>query len=90
MDKSQTHQRVIKNGIEGWIPKEVWAKMEEEKRTEGFQAVASTPPEVQIIKQKTQVEEPKTDPIAEEEVVDASLTGETEKPKAKPGPKAKA
>jgi hypothetical protein len=85
MDKSRTHQKVTKNGIEGWIVQEVWNTMVAEKRTEGFQAVASTPPEVQIIKQKTQDPPEPND----EEIVDPSLTGDL-KTKAKPGPKPKA
>lgn len=77
IDKSATHQRVIKNGIEGWIPKEAWDKMVEDKKTEGFQPVASTPPEAEIIKRKAKkekVEEPgnNAEPVAE---IEPSLLG---------------
>jgi hypothetical protein len=76
-DKSSTHQKVIKNGSEGWIVKEVWEKMVSKKQTNGFQAVASTPPEVQIVKQKAKVEEL----VENEQIVDPVLTGDADKKK---------
>lgn len=82
MPKSNTHQKVIKNGIESWIPKGVWDKMIEENRLEGFSAVASTPPEVQILKQK-KTETVEDDKATEEntdsasnDLVDESLLAE--------------
>ena len=87
LDKSTTHQRVIKNGEEGWIIKEMWDKMRSKGNTNGFSAVASTPPEVTILKQKKAEPDPIVEPEAEE-VIDPELTGDA-KPKGKPGPKPK-
>lgn len=90
-DKSSTHQRVTKNGEEGWIVKEMWDKMVSKGKTNGFMAVATTPPEVQILKQKQRPEEPVSVDLEKEEapVVDPTLTGEEQKIKGKPGPKPK-
>ncbi len=88
LDKSSTHQRVIKNGIEGWIPMEAWIKLSEEGKTNGFTAVATTPPEVELIKQKGKPEtseSPELKPEDEnkpQEFVDPALTGESEKKKS--------
>jgi hypothetical protein len=86
-DKSSTHQKVTKNGSEGWINKEVWAEMVKRNDTNGFHAVSSAPPEVEVLKQmKKTVEVP--DEKEQDEFVDPNLTGET-KEKGKPGPKPK-
>jgi hypothetical protein len=74
MPKSSTHQKVVKNGVEGWIVKSIWDEMLKKGNTEGFHAVASEPHEVMVIRQKTKVAE--LEPV--EESVDSELTGEIE------------
>lgn len=89
MPKSATHKKVRKNGIDGWIVNEVWDKMEEEGNLQGWEAVADTPVEVQLLKQKTKavadtpVEEVKAAEEVSEEVavVDDALTAKVAKKK---------
>lgn len=90
-DKSSTHQRVTKGGKEGWINKEVWADMVKRSDTNGFHAVANTPPEVEVFRQKNKAEphvENSVDKPETEDEVDPELTGEV-KQRGKPGPKPK-
>jgi hypothetical protein len=84
LDKSATHQRVIKNGTEGWIVKEIWTEMVKNKDTNGFEAVSSEPPEVSIIKKKKVKEEVAVEVASENTeaavtsdapVIDESLVG---------------
>ena len=56
-DKSSTHQKVIKNGQEGWIHKEVWEEMVKKGDKNGFEAMSSAPPEIEIIKKKKNKDE---------------------------------
>lgn len=80
VDKSKTHQRVIKGGEYGWIHQDVWAEMVKKNKKNGFEAIISDPPEVQIMKQK-KTEEPVVEVIKTTkgkkgaDDVDDSLTG---------------
>ena len=74
-DKSTTHQKVIKNGQEGFIHKEVWADMVKSGDRNGFEAMSSAPPEIEIIKKK----KVKEDAADEAPLVDEELTAKKKK-----------
>lgn len=81
IDKSSTHQRVVKGGEYGWIHQDVWKEMVKKNKKNGFEAIISDPPEVEIMKQK-KTDEPVVEVIkttktkkGADAVVDESLTG---------------
>lgn len=66
MDKSSTHVKVIKNGIEDWLPKATWKAIGENDNIDGWILVQDTPPEAIEIRRK--LAEP-TEAISETELV---------------------
>jgi len=66
-DKSATHVRVIKNGVESWIVKFVW---ESSKDKAGFSEIPSTPLEVKEMKTK----------VAEKETIELKKKADVSKP----------
>lgn len=81
MDKSQTHVKVVKNGIEDWLPKTTWKAIGESDNKDGWILIPSTPPEAIEIKQKSrQVEAPVAE-VAEEVVNEETIKVKAKKAK---------
>lgn len=52
MDKSSTHVKVTKNGIEDWLPKATWKAIGESDNKDGWILITDTPPEAIEIRRK--------------------------------------
>jgi len=67
MDRSSTHVKVIKNGIEDWLPKTVWKAIGENDNKDGWILVQDTPPEAIEVRRKL-AEAPVAETLVETEV----------------------
>ena len=52
MDKSSTHVKVQKNGIEDLLPKTTWQAIGGQDNKDGWVLIQTAPPEAVLIKQK--------------------------------------
>lgn len=81
-NKSDTHVRVQKNGIEGWLHKTTWTRIGEQSNRDGWVLVALDPSEVLQIREKkmsnqapVQYSQPenviaaKNEPVQEEQII---------------------
>ncbi len=53
MDRTESHVRVTKNGIEDWLPKATWKSIGEQENKDGWILIQNTPPEAIEIKMKS-------------------------------------
>lgn len=79
-DKSSTHVRVIKNGIEDWFPKTVWESIGGNDNKDGWILVhdgASLPEVVEVRSKKTTLsEKAQAEPVAEAVESEVASAGE--------------
>jgi hypothetical protein len=54
-DKSQTHIRVQKNGVEGWLAKTTWTRIGGNANKDGWVEIQSEPSEVIALREKKAV-----------------------------------